>query len=180
MGSDVTSLHTVVIIIMFVKIYISKVQSITFIFIFLCVFFFSFKILPMFQWTMYTAPPGRSKLGLCSSGWLLDPLALVLKSITCEFSDRAKLTDQIFWGRLHLNVPDALFIPVPKLFCWKTHNLSHVYEKMQKCYCPWVEQLVFWLKVLIFEFYGLFFLQSPALPAELQNTPRKTFLPDSC
>lgn len=129
---------------------------------------------------MYTAPPGRSKLGLCSAGWLLDPLALVLKSITCEFSDRVKLTDQIYWGGLHLNVPDALFIPVPKLFCWKTHNLSHVYEIMQTCYCPCVEQLVFLLKVLIFEFYGLFFLQSPALPAELQNTPRKTFLPDSC
>lgn len=46
---------------------------------------------------MNTAPPGRSKLGLCSSGWLLDPLALVLKSITCEFSDRVKLTDQNFF-----------------------------------------------------------------------------------
>lgn len=41
MGSDVTSLHTVVIIILFVKIYISKVHSITFIYLFFCLFVFS-------------------------------------------------------------------------------------------------------------------------------------------
>lgn len=176
MGSDVTSLHTVVIIILFVKTYISKVHSITFIYLF--IYFFSFKILPMFQWTMYTAPPGRSKLGLCSSGWLLDPLALVLKSITCEFSDRVKLTDQIYWGG------GATFKRArrPVYSCSKVVLLenSQLESCLWMCYCPCVEQLVFLLKVLIFEFYGLFFLQSPALPAELQNTPRKTFLPDSC
>lgn len=154
MGSDVTSLHTVVIIILFVKIYISKVHSITFSFFF---FFFRFKILPMFQWTMYTAPPGRSKLGLCSSGWLLDPLALVLKSITCEFSDRVKLTDQIYWGGATFKRARRPVYSCSKVVLLENSQLesclwnnAEVLLSMCGATCVFVESFNFWVLWVVF------------------------------